>query len=152
MTVRLIGSVLRRSAGLSIATVVVGVVLAAFASAASASTYVPVPESSGFVYTGLDAQAGKAVTVTSDAQQIWAGVWFTGWNGPQGWVGKKASSAFPWPGQPPYGLLAKQAGQTFWVGTGTQFTAPGTGAVYLQINDDKVNNGAGQFGAYVSVD
>ena len=56
---------------------------------------------------------------------IWAGVWFTGENGPEGWPGWSASNNSPLPGSAPFQLLGKTAEDGYFpVGTGALQNLP----------------------------
>jgi hypothetical protein len=54
--------------------------------------------------------------------QVWAGVWFTGNNGPEGWVNWEAGPDSPLPYAAPFQLLGRLSGRYFEVGTGREFT------------------------------
>ncbi|HMV47695.1 MAG TPA: hypothetical protein PLD20_34725 [Blastocatellia bacterium] len=89
---------------------------------------------------------------------IWAGVWFTGENGPQGWSGWGAGNDFPLPGSPPYSLLGKTAEDGyFFIGEGLRRTymnatlGPGQTRLFLRINDNIPGNGSGAFNVRIQV-
>jgi hypothetical protein len=108
-------------------------------------------ESNYDVDTGIYVQYGQRVQV-SCAGWIWAGVWFTGANGPQGWLGWEAGPDFPLPYAAPYSALGKLNGRYFYIGTGTEFTHwfyPSK--LFLRINDNRPGNGSGFFDCTVSV-
>ncbi len=83
---------------------------------------------------------------------IWAGVWFTGSNGPRGWMTYSAGDQCPLPGVPPFSLLGMTPDDGyFYIGDRFRRTyqneSLGSGAarLYLQINDDSPGNGSGAF-------
>lgn len=129
-----------------------------------------VPESTGHVDTGINVDSNDEVQITADSSYtIWAGVWFTGRNGPAGWTGSQATDPkFPLHGDTdrfghiirPYSLLAEIDNSTYngtplyQVGDGyTATVASGSGShrVILKINDDTLANGDGAFRAYMQV-
>jgi hypothetical protein len=104
--------------------------------------------------TDLDISNGQRVILSADGS-IWAGVWFTGRNGPQGWNNLADDPKFPMPNAHPYALLAKLDDEYFEVGRGVERTyRPATGGasrLYLRINDDTPGNGNGAFGCRVQL-
>lgn len=137
----------------------------------ASSGWFDVPEAAAVVDTGINVDSNDSVQITADSSyQIWAGVWFTGNNGPTGWYGSQATDPkFPLHGDldrfghiiRPYSLLAEIDNSTspngtplFQVGDGyTARVATGSGShrVFLKINDDTQRNGSGRFRAYVQV-
>jgi hypothetical protein len=110
-----------------------------------------VNESDYEVDTGLYIQPGQRVVISADGQ-IWAGVWATGTNGPEGWMGWSANANSPLPYQTPFALLARLDGRYFLVGRGASFIHRGRPSkLYLRINDDKPGNGSGSFQVRVEV-
>ncbi|GAA1769853.1 hypothetical protein GCM10009712_17230 [Pseudarthrobacter sulfonivorans] len=110
-----------------------------------------VNESDPAVDTGLYIQPGQRVVISADGQ-IWAGVWATGTNGPEGWTGWSASANSPLPYQAPFALLARLDGRYFLVGRGASFIhRGGPSKLYLRINDDRPGNGWGSFQVRVEV-
>jgi hypothetical protein len=84
--------------------------------------------------------------------EIWAGVWLTGNNGPQGWLGWHASSDSPLPYAAPFQLLGRIQGRYFPIGNGVEFIyrdAPSKLA--LRINDNRPGNGWGKFTCRVEI-
>ena len=121
-------------------------------SAQAAPTLVSVTEKRGIADTGKDVTTGHQVNIDATGDKIWAGVWFTGNNGPKGWSElAPLGGDWPKPGARKFSLLAKVAGKTYYVGNGTTFTPSSGGRVYLQINDDVPDNGSGAFTAWVDV-
>lgn len=110
-----------------------------------------VNESDYDVDTGLYIQPGQRVVISADGQ-IWAGVWATGTNGPEGWMGWNASANSPLPFRTPFALLARLDGRYFLIGRGYSFIHRGRPSkLYLRINDDKPGNGWGSFQTRVEV-
>jgi hypothetical protein len=109
-------------------------------------------ESAGQVNT-KSVKAGQHVRVSANAQQqIWAGMAFSGKNGPAGWT-SLGNSQTPAPSMRAFSLLAKIGPKYYYVGNGTtsDIIAEQDGCVELWINDDVVNNGSGYFEANVQV-
>jgi hypothetical protein len=78
--------------------------------------------------------------------QIWAGVWFTGTNGPDGWTNLDPDPKFPLPGTHPYCLLGVLDNGPFFVGSDHRIDqADDQGELFLEINDDVHGNGSGAF-------
>jgi hypothetical protein len=77
---------------------------------------------------------------------IWAGVWFTGTNGPNGWNWVDLDPKFPLPGAHPFQLLGKLDTGYFEVGSYKRMDeTPNQGQLFLRINDDTPGNGTGAF-------
>ena len=86
-----------------------------------------------WVDTGVDLIAGEALTISANGQ------WTNGGNpavftGPDGFgymlpVATLSSASFA-------ALIGKVGNQVFFVGSAYDKTSPGTGRLYLQINDD----------------
>lgn len=69
--------------------------------------------------------------------QTWAGVWFTGRNGPRGWDWADCNNKFPLPCVHPYSLLGKPNGSCFEIGRGIDRVHTGPQSrLYLRVNDD----------------
>jgi len=84
--------------------------------------------------------------------QIWAGVWFTGNNGPQGWNNIDNDPKFPLPGSHPFGLLGKLDTGYFYIGAYARIDqAMDQGELFLRINDDVPGNGTGAFTCLIQV-
>jgi hypothetical protein len=118
-----------------------------------------VPESSALVDTGIDVKTLDAVTITASGS-IWAGVFATGSNGPEGWGNLDNDPKFPLPGSNPYCLLYAIAppGQDLsgrWrkLGSGSSFAVVGSlsGRIFFRTNDDSPGNGNGAFVCSVTV-
>jgi hypothetical protein len=118
---------------------------------------VTVRESDSDVSTGYNLQYGDRVTLSASGS-IWAGVWFTGRNGPQGWNTYDCDEKFPLRCSRPFSLLKRigTAGDNHgysYVGKGQDFFYYGqTGELLsLRINDDEPGNGNGSFSAVVRI-
>ena len=136
----------------------VTMLLAALGSSASMASAAPAPgtllfsrtdvelsECSGRINTGYTVSSGQRVEVVADPfRQIWAGVWFSGKNGPAGWT-TPGNSQTPSPKSPAFGLLARVGTDYQYIGNGASFTATTNGPLYLVINDDVPCNGNGSF-------
>jgi hypothetical protein len=84
--------------------------------------------------------------IFSATGSIWAGVWLTGENGPQGWNNFDNDRKFPLPGSHPYCLLGRLDGRYFYVGRGLTTFYRGRGSrLSLRTNDDRPGNGSGAF-------
>ena len=93
----------------------------------------------------------------SASGSVWAGVWFTGENGPRGWGGS-AGAEFPLSGNPPFSLLGMTAEDGyFYIGDGLRRTylnetlGPGETRLFLRINDNRPGNGSGAFNVRIQV-
>jgi hypothetical protein len=107
---------------------------------------VDVTEADSDVDTGIDLEMEDELEIEASGE-IWAGVWATGNNGPNGWDNIEYDTKFPLHGVPdahPYALIGKLgAGTYFFVGTRfryTHFDSPQR--LYLRTNDDTPNNGS----------
>jgi hypothetical protein len=114
---------------------------------------VPEAVGSGVVTEWL--QYGETFGVGAYDDRIWAGVWFTPWNGPEGWVGTSAPSNYPLPGAPKYSLIARFGdGPYEYLGSsGRSFTNDRPGyqmRVRFRVNDDYPGNGDGAFKVQVA--
>jgi hypothetical protein len=84
--------------------------------------------------------------------QIWAGVWFTGNNGPKGWHNIDNDPKFPLPASHPFCLLGKLDTGYFYVGDYMRLNStPDQGELFLRVNDDVPGNGNGAFQRLVQV-
>jgi len=110
-----------------------------------------VPESTTRVLGSVWYSYGESVVLTPDVtKQIWAGVWFTGWNGPAGWTDNPAPSDYPLPGAPQYSLIGRLGnGPWQYIGnrplTFTQQKASYLQKLVLRTNDNNPGNGDGAF-------
>src|SRR2546430_17358683 len=116
-----------------------------------ADTYVTVAEWQNDVDTNIELRNGDWLDISASGS-IWAGVWFTGENGPQGWTGYTAGGDSPLPGSPPFSLLGKTADEDyFYVGAGlrrayrNESLGPGATRLALRINAHRPGNGTGAF-------
>ena len=102
-------------------------------TAAGASTAVSVSAQQPWVDTGVDLKAGEALTISANGQ------WTNGGNpqvfiGPDGYVGFRLPDATL--GSANFAaLIGKVGDQVFFVGSAYKGTSPGTGRLYLQMND-----------------
>jgi hypothetical protein len=143
-----------RPALIALALTLLLAALGASASMASAATpgtvlssryNVELSECTGRLYTGQYVTAGQTVEVVANPnRQIWAGVWFTGSNGPAGWT-SLGNSQTPAPQFRAFSLLTRIGTDYRYIGTGASFRASTTGPLYLVINDDVYCNGSGSF-------
>ena len=105
----------------------------------------------------VEIQNGDWIDISASGT-IWAGVWFTGRNGPNGWSNYTAGSDKPLPGAPPFCLLGHTAEDGyFFVGQGLRRTyqnatlGPGKTRLSFVINDDVHGNGDGSFQVHLVV-
>ena len=106
---------------------------------------ITVEESSYDVDTGIEVRYLDRLTFNATGS-IWAGVWFTGENGPQGWNNIDPDLKFPLPGSRPYSLLGRMAGRYFYIGRGQDLFYRGRDSrLSLRTNDDRPGNGSGAF-------
>ena len=95
--------------------------------------------------TGIEAKFLDRLTFNATGL-IWAGVVFTGQNGPNGWNSIDPDPKFPLVGSHPYCLIGRMDGRYFFVGDGQVFFYRGKGSrVALRTNDDSPGNGTGAF-------
>ncbi|GIG88141.1 hypothetical protein [Plantactinospora endophytica] len=142
------------AAGLAVATLAAGLAVVGLGGPVTASQRLctlhqqPVPENSYGVTTGTYLEPGQSVQLTGGGA-IWAGVWLTGTNGPEGWFNTSASSAYPLPGAREYSLLARANGGWSYIGQYGTVTNTGSTIVPLQLrtNDNIPGNGSGAFTA-----
>jgi hypothetical protein len=122
-------------------------------------TWVDVPESArADVDTGITLQPGDDFELQGTGA-IWAGVWFTGTNGPEGWTNRiETNPNSPMSGRPqahPFALIGRFGAEPyFYIGTGLprqafRGTTPATLA--LRINDNAPANGSGAFRCRIQV-
>ncbi len=114
---------------------------------------VTVPESASAVDAGITVNPGDGLVIDGSGE-IWAGVWFTGTNGPDGWVGWEGNPWVPLPPVAPFSLLGRLGtGPLFLVGSSFEgqpsLAAPAR--LLLSTNDDIPGNGSGAFTARVQV-
>jgi hypothetical protein len=112
-------------------------------------------ESDYDISTGITVEPGQRLVINAWGE-IWAGVWFTGRNGPQGWLGWHAGPDSPLPFAAPFSVLGRLEGRYFYVGTGIELiyrppAGVGGSQLWLRINDNTPGNGWGAFSAHVEV-
>jgi hypothetical protein len=93
---------------------------------------------------------GETLRVEPYLDRIWAGIWFTGTNGPEGWSGTVAPWTFPLPGLPKYSLINRLGNGPYGylgnVARSFTNTTPGYWLrVRFRVNDDVPGNGSGAF-------
>ena len=109
------------------------------------SRHVQVNEGDYDVDTGMHINAGDNLYFYAWGV-IWAGVWFTGVNGPRGWNYRDSDPKFPLPGAHPFMLLGHLQNGYFEIGSQAfRQQTPDGGELYLRINDDTPGNGTGAF-------
>jgi hypothetical protein len=108
-------------------------------------------ESDGAVSAAIVIYPGQFLLVEADGK-IWAGVAFTGENGPNGWDNTDCNPKFPKPCAHPYSLLMTYDTAVSWIEVGERYsqhyTGPPAGLIFM-INDDIPGNGSGQFNVHV---
>lgn len=103
------------------------------------------------VDTQMDIRFGDRLVYNANGE-IYAGVWLTGRNGPQGWDNIAYGREFPLPGTHPYCLLGRLDGRLFYIGTGFDRIYFGRNSrLFLRINDDSPGNGNGSFFCQIQV-
>jgi len=95
------------------------------------------------VDTGIDVVNEDRSKVTASGA-IWAGVWLTGDNGPEGWSNDPAptNEGYPLPGKAQFALLGKLDGDYMLVSRTYDEVVHRSGRLYLRINDNVPNNGS----------
>ncbi|MBI2392807.1 MAG: hypothetical protein HYV09_24695 [Deltaproteobacteria bacterium] len=107
---------------------------------------VAVKESDYDVDSGAELRHGDWFTLSATGK-IWAGVWLTGENGPDGWPNYDGDPKFPLRGSHPYALIGRLDGRYFYVGANlpTRFYTGRGSRLMLRTNDDAPGNGSGAF-------
>jgi hypothetical protein len=109
-----------------------------------------VKESDDTVDTQIDVQTNDRIVINATGR-IWAGVAFTGDNGPGGWSWT-AGNKFTLVNGHAYSLIGSLDGIWWEIGTGATRTYTGPGSrLYLAINDDVHGNGNGAFSVKIQV-
>jgi hypothetical protein len=110
------------------------------------------------VDTGVILQPGDELSLAASGQ-IWAGVWLTGLNGPEGWTDRIETN----PGSPmhsvpqahPFALVGRYDDESyFYVGPGISrraYPRAEPKRLLLRINDNTPANGSGGFRCFVQV-
>lgn len=104
------------------------------------------------VDSGVDLQPGDVVSIRATGS-IYAGVLFTGRNGPAGWNNIDSDPKFPLRNSFPYALIGHiDSGPPFYIGDSRDFTHTGpAGRLFLRTNDDTPGNGRGHFDVSITV-
>jgi hypothetical protein len=144
---------LRAAGALAVAASAVASLAVVGASPAQATpqrlcAVVDVPESSSLTHVRT-LRPYERLTVTPGGS-IWAGVWFTGENGPGGWSSTAPPGwGYPRPGAPQYSLLGGLSGETWrYVGANTYTfynNSPSYRSLWARVNDNVPGNGSGAF-------
>ena len=119
---------------------------------------VTIPESSSGVDTGVILQPGDEYELTGSGT-VWAGVLFTGVNGPEGWVDWiESNPASPYINQPdahPFSLVGHFDDEAyFYIGNGFSRRAyflDSAKQLRLRTNDNTPGNGSGSFQCRIQV-
>jgi hypothetical protein len=123
------------------------------------NTWVTIPESdTDDQDTDVVLQPGDEFALTG-AGTIWSGVWFTGLNGPQGWMDRiemnRNAPLHNSPDARPFSLVGRFEGEGyFYVGQGFRrrtFNRSSPHRLFLRINDNTPGNGSGAFQCLVQV-
>jgi hypothetical protein len=120
--------------------------------------WISVRESDADVDTGIDLDPGDEYAFVEATGDIWAGVMFTGRNGPQGWDNVTNDPKFPLHEgvyAHPFSLLGRFVGLPyFYIGSGRareRYPDTQVRRLQLRINDDVPGNGDGEFSCHVQV-
>jgi len=109
------------------------------------SRLVQVAESDGPVDTHMQVVQGDTLIFHAWGS-IWAGVWWTGLNGPDGWNWIDNDPKFPLRGSHPFCLFGILDTGPFYIGSDMRLDeTPNQGTLLLEINDDVHGNGNGAF-------
>ena len=121
--------------------------------------YLTVPiNTDGDTDAGVEIQNGDWIDV-SVTGTIWSGVWFTGRNGPEGWMTYSASNDAVLPGVPPFSILLHTAEDGYvYFGTSLRRTyqnatlGPGKTRLAFNVNrDPRARKGDGSFQVHLIV-
>jgi hypothetical protein len=103
---------------------------------------------------GFGLMPGDSYSIQATGQ-IWAGVAFTGENGPEGWANTDCDKKFPLPCAHPFSLLMRYYDSGPWIEVGRVYQGSYNGLddtqMVFRINDDVPGNGSGYFNVYVTV-
>jgi hypothetical protein len=120
--------------------------------------WISVRESDADVDTGIDLDPGDEYAFVEATGDIWAGVLFTGRNGPQGWDNVTNDPKFPLHEgvyAHPFSLLGRFVGLPyFYIGSGRareKYPDTQVRRLQLRINDDLPGNGDGAFSCHVQI-
>jgi hypothetical protein len=120
--------------------------------------WIDVPESTRTdIATGIILRPGDEFALTGTGS-IWAGVFFTGLNGPEGWNTIENNQNFPLHGTAnarPFSLIGRFSTEGyFYIGNGfgrRAFRGNANRELLLRINDNTPSNGSGAFRCLVEV-
>jgi hypothetical protein len=108
-------------------------------------------EADGLTDTRIQVQTGDRLVINAYGS-IWAGVWLTGSNGPQGWSWIATDPAYPMVGAHVFALLGRLGDYYFEIGQYFETVWQGPPAtLFTQTNDNTPGNGSGAFMATVQV-
>lgn len=114
-------------------------------------------ESDHDISTGVFLKNKDWVQIHSSGR-VWAGLWFTPENGPEGLRSLRSGNNFPLPSASPFSLLGKTAADGYFlIGDSlertylNQTSGSGETELYLRINDDLSGNGTGAFVVHIQV-
>jgi hypothetical protein len=109
------------------------------------SRVVQVAEGDSTVDTHMQVQRGDTLIFHAWGS-IWAGVWFTGTNGPRGWNWIDHDPKFPLKSSHPFCLFGRLDNGPFYIGDDMRLDETADqGTLLLEINDDVHGNGSGAF-------
>ncbi len=117
-----------------------------------------IPESSTGVDTGVFLQPGDEYELTGSGT-MWAGVWFTGLNGPEGWTDRiETNPGSPYINRPdayPFSLVGRFDNEPyFYIGSGLNrrpYVLDSAKRLFLRTNDNTPGNGSGSFQCHIRV-
>jgi hypothetical protein len=120
--------------------------------------WIDVPESTRTdIATGIILRPGDEFALTGTGS-IWAGVFFTGLNGPEGWNTIENNQNFPLHGTAnarPFSLIGRFSNEGyFYIGNGLgrrAFRGNANRELLLRINDNTPSNGSGAFRCLIEV-
>ncbi len=142
------GRIARRLAALAVLPVTC---LGLLAGPSEAGPLFTITEKDAYTDTGIYLKAGQTIQISATNDQIWAGWWFTGNNGPAGWTSNCNNASCPMPKARAYSLIVQIGGTHTYVGNRARISMAESGYVVLKINDDAPGNGSGYFKASVDV-
>lgn len=110
-----------------------------------------VPARDGWVSTGLQVTQGEVVTIASNGQ-VRLSRDANDLASPAGSLSGRRAPGAPMPAVLAGALIGRiGTGQPFGIGNQSTFAAPGTGMLFLAVNDDDRNDNSGAFGVTVGL-